>query len=80
MWVTVMEANAWDGSIIELNKVLDPSPGEKPYIIHTGLKTGEKRIFRKWGEAVTWGDALFFFSSCIQKTFPDYKTEEVNHG
>jgi len=80
MWVTVMEVAAWDGSIIELNKILDPEPGEKPYIIHTGLKTGEKRIYRIWAEAATWDDALLSFSSCIQKTIPDYKTEEVNHG
>lgn len=70
-WVTVMEVTAWDGSIIELNKVLEPTPDEEPYIIITGLKTGEKKISRKWGDAGSWDTALALFTNCIRSTIPE---------
>jgi len=73
IWVVVMEVLAWDGSIASLHKVVDPEPDQKPYIVETGVKTAEVRVFRKWGEAATWDEALALFCKCIQETIPDWQ-------
>ncbi len=67
MWVLEVEVIAWDGSIIQLQRVLDPKPEEEPYIILSGLKTAEKKVFRRWGEASNWEDALNKLTDAIQK-------------
>ena len=68
MWILEIEAIAWDGSIVQLQRSLDQKEGEHPYTILTGLKKDERKIFRKWGEADSWDEAVANFNKAITET------------
>lgn len=72
MWITVLEAKGWDGSLIELNRILDPIEGQKRYFLNLGLFSFQRKVFRKYGEADTWVEAKKLLAEAIEKTIEDY--------